>query len=59
MPVSTCEVNDAVCVLQVPDRGGRVSELDQPPPEMPSFMKRQPGQPQSGQLGFFNYGLRC
>ena len=33
---------DTVCLsFQVPDRGGRAYELEPPPPEMPSFQKRQ------------------
>ena len=39
------------CYLyQVPDRGGRAYELEPPPPEMPSFMKRQ-DQPQQQRQG--------
>jgi len=35
-------IHEVVLVLfQVPDRGGRAWELEPPPPEMPSFMKRQ------------------
>ncbi|XP_074647049.1 protein FAM98A-like [Tubulanus polymorphus] len=35
-----CAVN-RVLIGKVPDRGGRAWELEPPPPEMPSFMKRQ------------------
>ena len=30
-----------ILIGQVPDRGGRTSELEPPPPEMPAFRKRQ------------------
>jgi len=30
-----------ILIGQVPDRGGRTSELEPPPPEMPAFKKRQ------------------
>jgi protein FAM98B len=30
-----------VIIANVPDRGGRTSELEPPPPEMPAFQKRQ------------------
>lgn len=46
-----CAINK-VRIPKVPDRGGRAWELEPPPPEMPSFVKRvdQPQQqrPQSG-----------
>ncbi|XP_060558330.1 protein FAM98A-like [Ruditapes philippinarum] len=35
-----CAIN-RVLIPRVPDRGGRAWELEPPPPEMPSFMKRQ------------------
>ncbi|CAH1792036.1 unnamed protein product [Owenia fusiformis] len=34
-----CEINK-VLIGRVPDRGGRTLEMEAPPPEMPSFMKR-------------------
>ncbi len=39
-----CPIN-RVKIGHVPDRGGRAYEHDIPPPEMPSFQKRQ-NQPQ-------------
>ncbi|CRL01394.1 CLUMA_CG014466, isoform A [Clunio marinus] len=33
---------------KVPDRGGRTLELQRPPPEMPSWQKRQPGSDNRG-----------
>ncbi|KAG7167490.1 FAM98A-like [Homarus americanus] len=50
-----------IIIGRVPDRGGRVNELEPPPPEMPSWTQRQSGgeggsqKPQSGLLGV---GLR-
>ncbi|XP_060072072.1 protein FAM98A-like [Ylistrum balloti] len=47
-----CAIN-RVLIPKVPDRGGRAWELEPPPPEMPSFMKREaaPQRPQSGHGG--------
>ncbi|XP_033735929.1 protein FAM98A-like [Pecten maximus] len=47
-----CAIN-RVLIPKVPDRGGRAWELEPPPPEMPSFMKREAGpqRPQSGYGG--------
>lgn len=39
---SKCAINK-VLIGKVPDRGGRAWELEPPPPEMPSFMKRDAG----------------
>ena len=50
---------------QVPDRGGRVWELEPPPPEMPSFMKRdsagqgQRPQSESTAMGVGVWGFGC
>ncbi|KAL3874620.1 hypothetical protein ACJMK2_037607 [Sinanodonta woodiana] len=38
--VTKCAIN-RVIIPKVPDRGGRAWELEPPPPEMPSFQKRQ------------------
>ncbi|CAG0886520.1 unnamed protein product [Cyprideis torosa] len=40
-----------VIIGNVPDRGGRPSEAEPPPPEMPSWMQRQPGPPRGGGRG--------
>lgn len=37
-----------IIIPKVPDRGGRTTELEPPPPEMPAFMQRRP-QPQRQQ----------
>ncbi|KAF0044158.1 hypothetical protein F2P81_003316 [Scophthalmus maximus] len=39
---TACAVNK-VRMGRVPDRGGRPSEIDAPPPEMPPWQKRQDG----------------
>ncbi|VDD76095.1 unnamed protein product [Mesocestoides corti] len=38
---TSCPLNRILMAGQVPDRGGRAWELEAPPPEMPSFQKRQ------------------
>ncbi|KAB7501402.1 Protein FAM98A [Armadillidium nasatum] len=40
-----------VIIGKVPDRGGRASELEPPPPEMPSWSQRQPGGGGGGDRG--------
>ncbi|XP_067847471.1 protein FAM98B [Heptranchias perlo] len=39
---TSCAINK-VLMGRVPDRGGRPSEIEAPPPEMPPWMKRQDG----------------
>ncbi|KAI1895302.1 hypothetical protein AGOR_G00104890 [Albula goreensis] len=39
---TTCAINK-ILMGRVPDRGGRPSEIDAPPPEMPPWQKRQEG----------------
>ncbi|KAJ8341181.1 hypothetical protein SKAU_G00334720 [Synaphobranchus kaupii] len=39
---STCAINK-ILMGRVPDRGGRPSEIEAPPPEMPPWQKRQDG----------------
>ncbi|KAK9959753.1 hypothetical protein ABG768_009855 [Culter alburnus] len=43
---SACAINK-VLMGRVPDRGGRPNEIEPPPPEMPTWQKRQDG-PQGG-----------
>ncbi|KAG5869675.1 hypothetical protein JTB14_035601 [Gonioctena quinquepunctata] len=46
-----------VIIGQVPDRGGRTSEIAPPPPEMPSWQQRSAGPPGGGRGGGnFNRG---
>ncbi|XP_059171362.1 protein FAM98A-like [Physella acuta] len=45
-----CAINK-ILIGNVPDRGGRAWELEPPPPEMPSFTKRDAG-PQGGGAGY-------
>ena len=53
-------VDDLHCAIfylfyhQVPDRGGRTGGMQAPPPEMPSFMKRQVD-PHQDQRSFCKY----
>nr|XP_057913877.1 protein FAM98A [Doryrhamphus excisus] len=48
---TACSINK-VLMGRVPDRGGRPCEIEAPPPEMPSWQKRQDAPPQgSGHYG--------
>jgi len=44
-----------IIIPKVPDRGGRTTELEPPPPEMPAFMQRRP-QPQRQQQQHHHQG---
>ncbi|XP_006638896.1 protein FAM98A [Lepisosteus oculatus] len=44
---TACAINK-VLMGRVPDRGGRPNEIEPPPPEMPSWQKRQDGPQQHG-----------
>ncbi|XP_013907366.1 PREDICTED: protein FAM98B, partial [Thamnophis sirtalis] len=46
-----CAINK-VLMGRVPDRGGRPSEIDPPPPEMPPWQKRQDGGGRGGRGGW-------
>ncbi|XP_037128407.1 protein FAM98A [Syngnathus acus] len=47
---TACAINKVV-MGRVPDRGGRPCEIEPPPPEMPSWQKRQDAPQASGQYG--------
>ncbi|XP_052476078.1 protein FAM98A [Carassius gibelio] len=51
---TACAINK-VLMGHVPDRGGRPNEIEAPPPEMPSWQKRQDG-PQGGGGGQYYSG---
>ncbi|KAI7804721.1 protein FAM98A [Triplophysa rosa] len=51
---TACAINK-VRMGRVPDRGGRPNEIEPPPPEMPTWQKRQDG-PQGGGGGQFYSG---
>ncbi|XP_026135873.1 protein FAM98A [Carassius auratus] len=51
---TACAINK-VLMGRVPDRGGRPNEIEAPPPEMPSWQKRQDG-PQGGGGGQYYSG---
>ncbi|KAM4614847.1 protein FAM98A isoform 1-T1 [Polymixia lowei] len=53
---TACAINK-VLMGRVPDRGGRPYEIEPPPPEMPSWQKRQDG-PQGGGGGQYGGGGR-
>uniref|UniRef100_H2XUW3 Protein FAM98A n=1 Tax=Ciona intestinalis TaxID=7719 RepID=H2XUW3_CIOIN len=46
----SCPINKIV-IGKVPDRGGRTNEISAPPPEMPSWQKRQDGGGRGGRGG--------
>ncbi|XP_066487041.1 protein FAM98B [Tiliqua scincoides] len=48
---TVCAVNK-VLMGRVPDRGGRPTEIDPPPPEMPPWQKRQDGGGRGGRGGW-------
>jgi len=50
----SCKINK-VQMGAVPDRGGRCNEGDAPPPEMPSWKKRESGQGSNNYQGRSNY----
>ncbi|XP_044292659.1 protein FAM98B [Varanus komodoensis] len=52
-----CAVNK-VLMGRVPDRGGRPTEIDPPPPEMPPWQKRQDGGGRGGRGGWGGGGGR-
>nr|XP_029525366.1 protein FAM98A [Oncorhynchus nerka] len=47
---TACAINK-VLMGRVPDRGGRPTEIEAPPPEMPTWQKRQDGPQGGGQYG--------
>lgn len=48
-----------IIIPKPPDRGGRTYELEAPPPEMPSFMKRKSSaHPQNQRRGNLKIKLR-
>ncbi|XP_064177888.1 protein FAM98B [Anguilla rostrata] len=47
---TTCAINK-ILMGRVPDRGGRPSEIEAPPPEMPPWQKRQEGGGRGGGWG--------
>ncbi|XP_062973814.1 protein FAM98B [Elgaria multicarinata webbii] len=51
----TCAINK-VLMGRVPDRGGRPTEIDPPPPEMPPWQKRQDGGGRGGGRGGWGGG---
>ncbi|XP_015671205.1 protein FAM98B [Protobothrops mucrosquamatus] len=52
-----CAINK-VLMGRVPDRGGRPTEIDPPPPEMPPWQKRQDGGGRGGRGGWGGDGGR-
>jgi len=45
-----------IIIPKVPDRGGRTSQLEPPPPEMPAFMQRK-GSGQQPQQQRHDHGI--
>lgn len=52
---SACAINK-VLMGRVPDRGGRPCEIEPPPPEMPSWQKRQDAPQGGGHYGGSGHG---
>ncbi|KAJ8411842.1 hypothetical protein AAFF_G00154800 [Aldrovandia affinis] len=53
---TACAINK-ILMGRVPDRGGRPSEIDAPPPEMPPWQKRQDGGGRGGMCHSVAWGI--